>query len=150
MEQGQVLVKAMPSPNMSLPPYCGDELLDPERTFHSATRLQRAVAYLLDLERFLERASNADFNLYVQHARVLLADSDPTVFLGVVTGPFANRLLASGNRWYALASIRQCRCEVMARMGRTNSSEFRSCEVKEQEAPIEQMVSVDGRRCHVM
>ncbi|KAF7189216.1 hypothetical protein HII31_09369 [Pseudocercospora fuligena] len=150
MEQGQVLVKAMPPPNPSLPPYHGDELLDPERTYHSATRLQRGIAYLLDVERFLERASVADFNLYVQHARVLHPYPNPTVFLGVVTGPNANRLLASGNRWYALASIRQCRCEVMARTGRMNSSEFNTYQGKKREDLNEQMELAEGRRCRVM
>ncbi|KXS97501.1 hypothetical protein AC579_1246 [Pseudocercospora musae] len=150
MEQGQILAKAMPPPKISLPPYHGDELLDPEQTYHSEVRLQRGIAYLLGLERFLERASVADFNLYVQHARVLHADTSPTVFLGVVTGPNANRLLASGNRWYALASIRQCRCEVMARMGRSGSSEVHSCEGRERRTLVEQMESGDGRRCRVM
>ena len=150
MEQGQILIKAMPPPKPSLPPYCGDELLDPERTYHSATRLQRGIAYLLDLERFLGRASDADFNLYVQHARVLRADTDPKVFLGIPTGPNANRLLATGNRWHALASIRQCRCEVMARMRMAGSSEFESCDVKQPGVGMAQTEPIDARRCIIM
>ncbi|EME81751.1 uncharacterized protein MYCFIDRAFT_175329 [Pseudocercospora fijiensis CIRAD86] len=90
----------MPQPKSSLPPYCGDELLDPERTYHCKIRLQRGIAYLFDLEQFLQRASDADFDLYVRHSRTQLADFQPKAFLGVPTGPNANRLLASGNRWY--------------------------------------------------
>lgn len=74
--------------------------------------------YILDLETFLLTAHQKNFDLYVQHCRTMLAHPEhrhnPKLFLGIPTGPNTNQILARGDRMWALAAVRQLKCEYLA------------------------------------
>lgn len=77
------------------PPYHGDHLLTPTATMDSSSSGddQNSLDYLAIIERFLLSASDKDFELYVQHCRMLLSHpyhrdhrERPKLFLGIPTG----------------------------------------------------------------
>ena len=137
------------SPTMD-PPYHGDHLLIPTNSMNSnmisSGDGQNSLDYLGIIERFLVNSSDKDFDLYVQHCRMLLSHPGyrahrerPKLFLGIPTGPNTNQLFATGDRWFALAAVRQCRCDSLAK------AETGGVEVEEKRHP-----GGNGGKCEVM